>query len=97
MKKLNERGKTKKRGRNVSKKEDLVNHPSHYLSSNGLETIDVIEETLDDRVRFVGYLWGNIIKYISRWPRKGGVQDLKKAVWYINKLIETLEKIEKDR
>jgi hypothetical protein len=37
----------------------------------------------------IGYLEGNIIKYISRWKDKGGVEDLKKAQHYLQKLIET--------
>lgn len=40
----------------------------------------------------LGYLEGNIIKYVSRWKDKGGVQDLKKAQHYLQKLIETVEK-----
>jgi hypothetical protein len=40
----------------------------------------------------LGYLEGNIIKYISRWKDKGGVQDLKKAQHYLEKLIEVSEK-----
>jgi hypothetical protein len=40
----------------------------------------------------IGYLEGNIIKYISRWKDKGGVEDLKKAQHYLQKLIETHDK-----
>lgn len=40
----------------------------------------------------LGYLEGNIVKYVSRWKDKGGVDDLKKAQHYLTKLIETQEK-----
>jgi hypothetical protein len=40
----------------------------------------------------LGYLEGNIVKYVSRWKDKGGVDDLKKARHYLDKLIETQEK-----
>jgi len=40
----------------------------------------------------LGYLEGNIIKYVSRWKDKGGVEDLKKAQHYLQKLIEIVDK-----
>jgi hypothetical protein len=40
----------------------------------------------------LGYLEGNVVKYVSRWKEKGGVQDLKKAQHYLQKLIEVTEK-----
>jgi hypothetical protein len=40
----------------------------------------------------LGYLEGNVVKYVSRWKDKGGVQDLKKAQHYLQKLIEVAEK-----
>jgi len=40
----------------------------------------------------LGYLEGNVVKYVSRWKDKGGVQDLKKAQHYLQKLIEVTEK-----
>lgn len=67
---------------------DVVNHPSHYTYGN-VETIDVIREWLGPE-KFVAYLNGNIIKYISRWEHKNGVEDLKKAKWYLEKMIEEL-------
>jgi hypothetical protein len=38
--------------------------------------------------QFKGFLWGNVIKYIARWQDKGGVEDLRKARHYMDKLIE---------
>lgn len=67
--------------------EDNVNHPTHYLGS--IECIDAIEaaiECLYDPVN--GFLIGNIIKYVWRWQEKGGVEDLKKARWYLDRIIE---------
>lgn len=78
---------------NEEESDDAINHPQHY-TAGGIETIDFIEAKLS-RDNFIGYLWGNVIKYISRWEIKGKpVEDLKKAVWYTNKLIEFLEKTE---
>ena len=68
---------------------DMVNHPDHYISESGIETIDVIKAfvaDIDDP--FAAYCTGNIIKYICRWPNKNGLQDLEKAQWYLNALIE---------
>jgi hypothetical protein len=38
--------------------------------------------------QFKGFLWGNVIKYVARWQDKGGVEDLRKARHYMDKLIE---------
>jgi len=68
---------------------DPVDKPSHY-NQGKLETIKVIEDTLTYE-QFKGYLWGNIIKYSSRWEHKNGVEDLKKMQWYTDKLISFVE------
>jgi len=65
--------------------EDVVNHPSHYINGNR-ETIDTIKDVTGEA--FEGYLVGNILKYISRYKFKNGVEDLEKAQWYLNKLIK---------
>ena len=65
---------------------DPVNHPSHYCDG-GIETIDFIE------AKNLPYHLGNAVKYISRAGKKDDeVQDLKKAVWYINRYIELINK-----
>jgi hypothetical protein len=66
--------------------EDVVNHPSHYLDG-GIECIEAIEaqQTLEE---FRGYLKGNIAKYVWREKHKGGTESLKKARWYLDRLIE---------
>lgn len=64
---------------------DNVNHPTHYNTGN-IEVINYIEDKLDYN-EFTGYLTGNIIKYISRYKHKNGIEDLQKAEWYLNYLI----------
>jgi len=65
---------------------DMVNQPPHYNQGN-IECIDYIEDFLtEDEYR--GYLRGNIAKYLHRYPLKGGLQDLKKVQWYLQRLID---------
>ena len=59
---------------------DAIN-PNHYKQGN----IEVIDFILDQKM---DYLEGNVIKYVSRYKFKNGLEDLNKASWYINKLIE---------
>lgn len=75
---------------------DEINHPKHYISANGIETIDVIEAFTENLIGIEATDTGNIIKYISRWKKKNGVQDLKKAKWYLEHLIEHVETDEKN-
>jgi hypothetical protein len=64
---------------------DPIN-PSHY--KNAIETINAIEASMTLEA-FRGYLKGNVIKYVTRYEKKNGVEDLKKADWYLSKLINT--------
>lgn len=68
---------------------DNVNHPSHYADKQ-IEVIDYIRDTLTQD-GFVEYCIGNVIKYVSRWRKKGGVEDLKKAAVYLEWAIEKAE------
>ena len=71
---------------------DSVNHPSHYTSGK-IEVIDFIED------KELGFHLGNAVKYISRAGRKNPdkiVEDLQKAVWYINREIGRLEGMKND-
>ena len=70
----------------MSKKKEMVEHPDHYNQS-GLEVIDAIKGL----GYCEGFCVGNIIKYVTRHKVKGGVEDLKKAKWYIEYLIENYE------
>jgi len=64
---------------------EMVNHPDHYQGSGGMEVIDIIENY------DLGFSLGNAIKYILRSNKKGSAkQDLKKAIWYINREISNL-------
>ena len=67
---------------------DLVNKPPHY-NSGTIECIDYIEDFLSTE-EFIGYLRGNIAKYMHRWRYKGGLQDLEKARWYHERLIRVI-------
>ena len=71
---------------------DYVNHPPHYQSKSGLETIDVIEAFTEDLTGFEATNTGNVLKYMCRWKSKNGLEDLKKARWYLNRLIDLVEK-----
>ena len=69
----------------TAEESDMVNHPPHY-NQKGIECIDAIEAATDTGFEY--YLQGNIMKYLWRYRYKEGSQDLKKALWYLNKLIE---------
>lgn len=71
-------------------KDKMVSHPDHYQSKDGLEVIDVIEAFTADLQGIEATDTGNIIKYICRWKKKGGVQDLEKVLWYTQHLIDHL-------
>ena len=70
-------------------KKDNIN-PDHYRTG-GIELIDVLEAKLGEQ-GFKGFLAGNVLKYVVRYDKKNGIEDLKKALWYLNKLIGTVEK-----
>ena len=69
---------------------DMVNSPPHY-GQGTIECIKYIEDFLS-KDEFVGYLRGNIAKYLHRWRYKNGLEDLKKANWYLDKLIQVESK-----
>lgn len=64
--------------------QDIVNKPAHY-NNGDIECIDYIKQQLGDD--FGAYLEGNIIKYLHRYKYKNGQQDLKKAQWYLDRLL----------
>lgn len=79
-----------------SKLVERVNHPNHY-NHGKVETIDVIATALVGyKNSLVSYDLGSVIKYIARAPFKGELlEDLKKARWYLDHAIKTLEQREK--
>lgn len=73
---------------------DNVNSPSHYkLEGLDIESKDVIRALLGKDM-YLGWLWGNMLKYSFRWNKKNGVEDLQKARKF-NEWIEELEREEK--
>ncbi|CAB4139318.1 SaV-like [uncultured Caudovirales phage] len=65
---------------------DMVNNPKHY-GQGKIECIDYIEDFLN-KEEYIGYLRGNIAKYLHRWRYKNGIEDLKKAQWYQDRLVK---------
>ena len=65
---------------------DNVNSPAHYNQA-GIECLDAIAAATGDGYEY--YLQGNIIKYLWRYRYKNGIEDLKKAQFYLNRLIAT--------
>lgn len=64
-------------------------NPPHY-QRGGMEAIDVLQAMMSpEEVR--GFFWGHLFKYIWRWPEKAGVEDLRKAKWYLDRLIAQAE------
>jgi hypothetical protein len=70
--------------------DDPVDSPAHY-NKGGIEAIDYIEQQLEEGT--ADYCLGNTHKYLHRWRYKNGIEDLKKARWYLDRLINFLEKI----
>lgn len=74
----------------------MVSHPAHYQSKTGLEVIDVIEAFTFDLKGIEATDTGNVLKYMCRWKNKNGVQDLEKARWYLEHLIDHVKLLEEE-
>lgn len=72
---------------------DTVQRPAHYNQSD-IECIDAIKASMT-LAEFQSYLKGNVLKYLWRYRHKNGLEDVKKAQWYINRLAAELEESEK--
>lgn len=70
---------------------DTINKPSHYQGAHGLEAIDVVRNFAGGLNAEQGFYWGNAIKYMLRFQKKNGVEDLKKARKNLDWLIENME------
>ena len=70
---------------------DNIVSPKHYASGKGFEVFDVQEAFIHELKGMAASYWCNIVKYILRFQRKNGVEDLKKAKYYLEKLIEEEE------
>lgn len=64
---------------------DIIKQPSHYTGRGGIEPLDFVSSNKMD------FAEGSVVKYVYRYPFKGGVEDLKKARRYLDKMIERLE------
>jgi hypothetical protein len=69
--------------------QDLINHPPHY-TQGGIECLEAIKASMPYD-QFIGYLKGSQLKYVWRYEHKGGVEDLKKANFYLNRLIREID------
>lgn len=79
----------------IEKKNDSIHHPSHYAGTK-IEVIDYIKDKLNGD-KFTGYCLGNVIKYVSRYDKKGSpVEDLEKAYVYLGWAIESLKEEQED-
>ena len=74
--------------------DDVIKKPSHYQGRYGMEAIDVVKNFAACPEQEEGFYWGNAIKYILRWHKKNGVEDLKKARQNLDWLIEIREHTE---
>ena len=78
----------------ATEQHDPVNHPSHYASGK-VECIDAIESAVHAMQGERAFLTGQVIKYMWRWPMKGGIEDLNKAKWYLERLIRFVEETQR--
>lgn len=69
---------------------DVVQRPAHYNQS-GVECIDAIAASMSAE-EFQAYLKGNVQKYLWRYQHKNGVEDVRKAQWYLDRLVKELSK-----
>ena len=72
-----------------------VAHPSHYTAGK-IECIEALQSALVGLKGMEAFCTGNAIKYLWRWKHKGGVTDLKKAAWYIDRLAKCAERKDAD-
>ena len=70
--------------------EDIISRPEHYTYGS-IECIDVIAEATQDLKGKEAFCIGNAIKYLWRWKHKNGLEDLRKAQWYISRVLASNE------
>ena len=87
-----EKGETTNETRKIKSKRDMVNHPPHYNQS-GIECLDAIQAATDEGFEY--YLQGNVMKYLWRFRYKNGIEDIDKAIFYLNKLRKVLKNASK--
>lgn len=69
---------------------DNVNSPSHYTQA-GIECIDAITAAVSGKSGIEAVCVANVIKYLWRYEMKNGVEDIKKAQWYLNRLVSEMD------
>ena len=69
---------------------DMVNHPQHY-TQGGIECIECIKAAVTNKVGIEAVCVANVIKYLFRYEEKNGIEDVRKAKWYIERLLKELE------
>lgn len=79
---------------NLGKKNDAVTWPAHY-TSHKFQVNDIIKDQLTHEERR-GYLKGQVLKYIFREQQKNGLEDIRKAQWYLNQLVKEMEQWQKE-
>lgn len=75
---------------------DNVNHPKHY-TQGGIECIDALKAATVGKTGIEAVCVANVIKYLFRYENKNGLEDIRKAQWYINRLIQELEEKKENR
>lgn len=78
------------KGEKMNTDKEMINHPPHYTVGK-VECIDAIESATTCLQGIEAVCTANIIKYVWRWKFKNGVEDLEKAEWYLNKLIDQIK------
>lgn len=74
---------------------DMVQHPQHY-NQGGIECIDAIKAATVGKTGIEAFCVGNTFKYLWRFEEKNGLQDVEKAKWYIERLIQELKEPSED-
>ena len=69
---------------------DMVSHPKHY-NQGGIECIECIKAAVTNKVGIEAVCVANVIKYLFRYEEKNGIEDVRKAKWYIERLLKELE------
>lgn len=75
----------------------MVSNPSHYQTKSGLEAIDVIKAFTEDLTGYEAVATANVLRYILRWKKKNGIQDIEKVIWYATDLLEYLKQADAEK
>ena len=75
---------------------DNVNHPTHY-TQGGIECIEALKAATVGKTGIEAVCVANAIKYLFRYENKNGLEDVKKAQWYINRLVQELSEAESNK